>query len=62
MHGASLESQTLVQKDEQIFIPDDVPNAPCNLSEKKCVWIVVHSSGDYQDELIGTIDLDYILE
>ena len=61
-HGAGLENQTLVQKGEQIFIPDDVPHAPCNLSDKKCVWVVVHSSGDDQDELIRTTDLDYILE
>jgi len=39
-----------------------VPHAPCNLSEEECVWIVVHSSGDDQDDLIRTEDLDYILE
>ena len=61
-HGAGLENQTLVQKGEQIFIPGDVPHAPCNLSGKKCVWVVVHSSGDDQDELIRTKNLDYILE
>ena len=61
-HGVGLENQTLIQKGEQIFIPDDVPHAPCNLSDKKCVWVVVHSSGDDQDELIRTTDLDYILE
>ena len=48
-HGPTLEYQTLVKQGEQIFIPDDVPHAPCNLSDKKCVWIVVHSSGDDQD-------------
>ena len=61
-HGQKLENQTLVKQGEQIFIPDDVPHAPCNLSDKKCVWIVVHSSGDDQDELIRTEELDYILE
>ena len=44
-HGAGLENQTLVKQGEQIFIPDDVPHAPCNLSEEECVWIVVHSQG-----------------
>ena len=29
-----------------------VPHAPYNLSDKECLWIVVHSSGDYQDEII----------
>ena len=61
-HGERLESQTVVKQGEQIFIPDDVPHAPCNLSEEECVWIVVHSSGDDQDDLIRTEDLDYILE
>lgn len=61
-HGQKLESQTLVKQGEQIFIPGDVPHAPCNLSDKSCVWIVVHSSGDDQDELIRIKELDYIVE
>ena len=61
-HGSTLEHQTVVRQGEQIFIPEDVPHAPCNLSDKRCVWIVVHSSGDDQDELIRTENLDYILE
>ena len=61
-HGQKLESQTLVKQGEQIFIPGEVPHAPCNLSDKSCVWIVVHSSGDDQDELIRIKELDYIVE
>ena len=61
-HGSQLENKTLIKKGEQIFIPENVPHAPCNLSNEKCVWIVVHSSGDDQDELIRTTELDYILE
>ena len=61
-HGQKLESQTLVKQGEQIFIPGDVPHAPCNQSDKSCVWIVVHSSGDDQDELIRIKELDYIVE
>lgn len=61
-HGSTLEHQTVVRQGEQIFIPEDVPHAPCNLSDKRCVWIVVHSSGDDQDELIRTENLDYVLE
>ena len=57
-----LENQTLIKQGEQIFIPDNVPHAPYNLSDKKCVWVVVHSSGDDQDELIRTEELDYVLE
>ena len=61
-HGSTLEHQTVVRQGEQIFIPEDVPHAPCNLSDKRCVWIVVHSSGDDQDELIRMENLDYVLE
>ena len=56
------KNQTLIKQGEQIFIPDNVPHAPYNLSDKKCVWVVVHSSGDDQDELVRTTELDYILE
>ena len=61
-HGEQLENQTLIKQGEQIFIPDNVPHAPYNLSDRKCVWVVVHSSGDDQDELVRTTELDYILE
>jgi uncharacterized RmlC-like cupin family protein len=61
-HGEQLENQTLIKQGEQIFIPENVPHAPYNLSDKKCIWIVVHSSGDDQDELVRTTELDYILE
>ena len=52
----------LVKKGEQIFIPENVPHSPYNLSKKECVWVVVHSSGDDQDELIAMPELEYILE
>ena len=61
-HGKKLESQISVTRGEQIFIPNDVPHAPCNLSENECVWVVVHSSADHQDALFRTEDLDYMLE
>ena len=53
-HSKQLENQILIQQGEQIFIPDNVPHAPCSLSDNKGVWVVVHSSGDNQDELIKT--------
>ena len=61
-HGQKLENQTLAKQGEQIFIPDDVPHVPCNLGDKRCVWIVVHPSGDHQDDLISTEELDYVSE
>ena len=51
-----------VKQGEQNLIPDDVPHTPCKQSEHECAWIVVQSSGDDQDDLIRTEDLDYILE
>ena len=53
-HSKQLENQILIQQGEQIFIPDNVPHAPFSLSDNKGVWVVVHSSGDNQDELIKT--------
>ena len=56
-HGDKLENQTLVKKGEQIFIPENVPHAPFNQSKTECIWIVVHSSGDDQDELVSMPEL-----
>ena len=56
-YGEKLEKQTLVKQGEQIFIPENVPHAPFNQSDKECIWVVVHSSGDDQDELISMPDL-----
>ena len=60
-HGENLENETLVKKGEQIFIPGNVPHTPYNLSDKECIWIVVHSSGDDQDELIPMPELENVL-
>ena len=32
-----------------------------NRSDKECIWIVVHSSGDDQDELIAMPELEDVL-
>ena len=56
-HGDKLENQTLVKKGEQIFIPENVPHAPFNQSTAECIWVVVHSSGDDQDELVSMPEL-----
>ena len=61
-HGDNLEHQTLVRQGEQIFIPENVPHAPFNQSENDCIWVVVHSSGDDQDELISMPELSAELE
>ena len=56
-HGEKLENKTFVKKGEQIFIPENVPHAPFNLSTAECIWVVVHSSGDDQDELVSMPEL-----
>ena len=61
-HGENLEQQTLVKQGEQIFIPENVAHAPFNQSQKDCIWVVVHSSGDDQDELISMPELSAEIE
>ena len=61
-HGDNLEQQTLVKQGEQIFIPENVPHAPFNQRQNDCIWVVVHSSGDDQDELISMPELSAELE
>ena len=38
-----------------------MPHTPYNRSDKECIWIVVHSSGDDQDELIAMPELEDVL-
>ena len=61
-HGNTLENQTVVRAGEQIFIPGNVPHAPYNLGNEKCVWVVVHSSGSDQDGLVLTPQLENVLD
>ena len=61
-YGDNLENQILVRRGEQIFIPENVPHAPFNQSKNECIWVVVHSSGDDQDELISMPELTAELE
>jgi uncharacterized RmlC-like cupin family protein len=60
-YRAALESSADLATGDQIFIPADVPHAPCNLSGAPCTWIVVHSSGSDQDGLVMLPDLDVVL-
>lgn len=60
-YGATLERRAEVKRGEQIYIPADVPHAPCNDSGAPCTWIVVHSSGSDQDGIVLLPELDAIL-
>lgn len=57
-YGDSLERRVLLRAGDQMFIPADVPHAPCNESGAPCKWIVVHASGSDQDGIVLLPDLD----
>jgi uncharacterized RmlC-like cupin family protein len=57
-YGESLERSATICTGDQIFIPADVPHAPCNQSGAPCKWIVVHSSGSDQDGIVLLPELD----
>ena len=61
-YGDQMEHRTELDAGDQIFIPADVPHAPCNESDASCTWIVVHSSASDQDGIVLLPDLDRILE
>src|SRR6185295_7646276 len=57
-YGEGLERRVAVRAGDQVFIPADVPHAPCNESGAPCTWIVVHSSGSDQDGIVLLPELD----
>lgn len=57
-HGARVEHRAMVHAGDQIYLPADVPHAPCNESGTPCVWLVVHSSGSDQDGIVLLPELD----
>jgi len=57
-YGERLERRAKVGAGDQVFIPADVPHAPCNESGAPCTWIVVHSSGSDQDGIVLLPELD----
>jgi len=60
-YGEGLDSRADLQMGDQIFIPADMPHAPCNDSGSPCVWIVVHSSGSDQDGIVLLPELDALI-
>ncbi len=60
-YGDNVEHAVTLQAGEQIFMPADVPHAPCNESGRPCTWIVVHSSGSDQDGIVLLPELDDVL-
>ncbi len=60
-YGDQLEHRALMRAGEQIYIPADVPHAPCNESGARCRWLVVHSSGSDQDGIVLMPELDGLI-
>ena len=60
-YGDKVEHAVSLKSGEQIFVPADVPHAPCNESGQPCTWIVVHSSGSDQDGIVLLPELDAVL-
>jgi uncharacterized RmlC-like cupin family protein len=60
-YGENLEKRVLVRAGDQIYVPADVPHAPCNESGATCAWLVVHSSASDQDGIVLLPELDQIL-
>jgi len=50
-YGDKLEQRVQVHTGDQVFVPVDLPHAPCT-------WIVVHSSGSDQDGIVLLPKLD----
>ena len=61
-YGDRVEQQVAVKTSDQVFVPADVPHAPCNESAAPCTWLVVHSSGSDQDGIVLLPDLDALLQ
>ena len=57
-YGDKVERRIVVRAGDQVFIPADVPHAPCNESGARCTWIVVHASGSDQDGIVLLPELD----
>jgi uncharacterized RmlC-like cupin family protein len=60
-YGDALERHVTARAGDQVFIPADVPHAPCNKSGAPCTWIVVHASGSDQDGIVLLPELDELL-
>lgn len=59
--GDRLEHRRDVVAGEMVFMPADVPHAPVNDSGAPCTWIVVHSSGSDQDDIVLMPELERFL-
>jgi len=57
-YGENVERRAIMRAGDQMFLPADVPHAPCNESGAPCIWLVVHSSGSDQEGIVLLPELD----
>lgn len=57
-YGENVEYRAIMRAGDQMFLPADVPHAPCNESGAPCIWLVVHSSGSDQEGIVLLPELD----
>ena len=57
-YGDGVEHRIVVKAGDQVYMPEDIPHAPCNESGAPCKLIVVHSSGSDQDGIVLLPELD----
>ncbi len=60
-YGDLMQHHAVVRAGDQIFVPADMPHAPCNDSGAPCTWLVVHSAGSDQEGIVLMPELDAIL-
>lgn len=60
-YGETLQHRAAMQAGEQMYLPADVPHAPCNDSGAPCTWLVVHAAGSDQEGIVLMPELDALL-
>lgn len=61
-YGNRLEHRAAMHAGESMYLPPDVPHAPCNESDAPCTWVVTHSAGDDQEGIVMLPELDALLD
>lgn len=57
-YGENVEHRAIMRAGDQMYLPADVPHAPCNESGAPCTWLVAHASGSDQDGIVLLPELD----
>ncbi|MHB8644396.1 MAG: cupin domain-containing protein [Thermomicrobiales bacterium] len=57
-YGENVERRAVMHAGDQMYLPPDVPHAPCNESGAPCTWLVVHASGSDQEGIVLLPELD----